>query len=87
MRTDSAARSSPQSSRPIVVPRAMSKVVVTGAFSYTGRYLTHLLLERGHTVVYSPLRLWTPALWRDAKFESNQSTPFAVRCKVYLYIR
>ena len=35
----------------IVVPRAMSKVVVTGAFSYTGRYLTHLLLERGHTVV------------------------------------
>mmetsp|Transcript_68819 Transcript_68819/g.212809 ORF Transcript_68819/g.212809 Transcript_68819/m.212809 type:complete len:326 (+) Transcript_68819:41-1018(+) len=29
----------------------MAKVAVTGAFSYTGRYLTKLLLDAGHSVV------------------------------------
>ena len=29
----------------------MSKVAITGAFSYTGRYLTRLMLDRGTSVV------------------------------------
>ena len=46
-----------------------------------------LMFEHGHKVPYSPMRLWTSAARSDAKFNSNQSTPFATRCKVYLYIR
>ena len=43
--------------------------------------------EHGRTVVYSPMKEWTNAARREAKFDRNQSTPFTVRCKLYLYIR
>jgi len=46
-----------------------------------------VMLENGHKVVYSPMRLWTGEARKAAGFQDNQSTPFATRCKVYLYIR
>ena len=46
-----------------------------------------LMFEHGHKVPYSPMRMWTTAARSDVSFKTNQSTPFAVRCKVYLYIR
>lgn len=44
-------------------------------------------LVDGTRTVYSPIRLWTQAARKEAKFESNQSTPLAARCKIYLYLR
>jgi len=46
-----------------------------------------VMLESGHKVVYSPMRLWSTSARSDAGFQSNQSTPFSTRCKLYLYIR
>ena len=45
------------------------------------------MLENGHKVVYSPMRMWTGASRKSAAFKENQSTPFATRCKLYVYIR
>ena len=45
------------------------------------------MLVNGKREVYSPMRSWTEAARRAAKFEANQSTPLAARCKIYLYVR
>lgn len=46
-----------------------------------------IMLESGHKVVYSPMRLWSTSARSAAGFQPNQSTPFSTRCKLYLYIR
>ena len=50
----------------------MPTTVITGAFSYTGKYATRLLLERGHTV-------------RTLTFHVNRENPFGDRVKVFPY--
>ncbi len=50
----------------------MPTTVITGAFSYTGKYATRLLLERGHTV-------------RTLTFHVNRENSFGDRVKVFPY--
>jgi NADH dehydrogenase len=50
----------------------MSTVVITGAFSYTGKYTTHLLLERGCAV-------------RTLTNHPHRENPFGERVSVYRY--
>lgn len=50
----------------------MATTVITGAFSYTGKYATRLLLERGHTV-------------RTLTFHVNRENQFGNRVKVFPY--
>ena len=47
-------------------------IVVTGAFSYTGKYATHLLLQRGYQV-------------RTLTFHPNRESPFGERVQVFPY--
>ncbi|HEX5424814.1 MAG TPA: NAD(P)H-binding protein [Candidatus Acidoferrales bacterium] len=50
----------------------MSTIVVTGAFSYTGRYVARILLERGHTV-------------RTLTHHIDRANPFGERVSVFPY--
>jgi NADH dehydrogenase len=50
----------------------MATTVITGAFSYTGKYATRLLLERGHSV-------------RTLTFHVDRENPFGDRVKVLPY--
>jgi len=47
-------------------------VVITGAFSYTGKYATRLLLDRGHRV-------------RTLTFHPQRAHPFGDRVQVFPY--
>ena len=50
----------------------MSTIVVTGAFSYTGKYVTRILLDRGHTV-------------RTLTHHTKRPNPFGDRVSVLPY--
>lgn len=50
----------------------MSTIVVTGAFSYTGKYATRILLDRGHTI-------------RTLTHHTNRPNPFGERVQVFTY--
>lgn len=50
----------------------MSTIVVTGAFSYTGKYVTRILLDRGHTI-------------RTLTHHTNRPNPFGDRVSVFPY--
>ena len=50
----------------------MSTIVVTGAFSYTGKYTTHILLDHGHTI-------------RTLTHHTNRPNPFGERVQVFPY--
>lgn len=50
----------------------MSTIVVTGAFSYTGKHVTRILLERGHTI-------------RTLTHHTDRPNPFGERVSVFPY--
>lgn len=50
----------------------MSTIVVTGAFSYTGKYVARILLDRGHTI-------------RTLTHHTNRPNPFGERVQVFPY--
>lgn len=50
----------------------MSTIVVTGAFSYTGKYATRILLDHGHTI-------------RTLTHHTNRPNPFGERVQVFPY--
>lgn len=50
----------------------MSTIVVTGAFSYTGKYTARILLDRGHTI-------------RTLTHHTSRPNPFGDRMQVFAY--
>ncbi|CAJ1420930.1 unnamed protein product [Effrenium voratum] len=60
----------------------MARVAVTGAFSYSGRYLAKRLLEQGHTVVNlssRPQQLSSSVAFSDAELRRVEQRPLSFR--------